>query len=113
MIRPAVNHIFGRTLICRDLEVAAHYANEQNIDAVTLDGDKVSKKGSMHGGFYDERTGKIELAGNLRKYSKEFTEAEAKSKKIKLQVHMTHPSMTRQPHTWLIPPRVTTPLLVR
>ena len=85
-IRPAVNHIFGRTLICRDLEVAAHYANEQNIDAVTLDGDKVSKKGSMHGGFYDERTGKIELAGNLRKYSKEFTEAEAKSRKIKLQV---------------------------
>eukprot|EP00040_Diaphanoeca_grandis_P033645 m.206425 g.206425 ORF g.206425 m.206425 type:complete len:1211 (+) comp32953_c0_seq2:153-3785(+) len=84
--RPAVNHVFGKTLICRDLEVAAHYSREESIDAVTLDGDKVSRKGAMTGGFVDERSSKLELSAKLREYKSEYTQAEDMSKKIKLQL---------------------------
>lgn len=95
-IRPAVHHVFGKTLICRDLEVAAHYANQQNIDAVTLDGDKVSKKGSMHGGYYDERAGKIELAHNLRIFRQQYSDAEGKSKKVKAQAEDVGQKITQE-----------------
>ena len=36
--RAAAIHVFGRILICRDLEVAAHYSREEEITCVTLDG---------------------------------------------------------------------------
>lgn len=84
-IRPAVYHVFGKTIVCRDLDVATRYSGEQNIDAVTLDGDKVSKKGSMHGGFYDTQASKMDLAAKLRKISSEFDSAEEESKKLKVQ----------------------------
>lgn len=38
----ALKYIFGRTLICRNLEVATHLARSTRLDCVTLDGDQVS-----------------------------------------------------------------------
>lgn len=37
----ALKYIFGRTLICRNLEVATHLARSTRLDCVTLDGDQV------------------------------------------------------------------------
>lgn len=34
-------YIFGRTLICRNLEVATKLAKTTGLDCVTLDGDQV------------------------------------------------------------------------
>ena len=38
----ALRYIFGRTLICRNLEVATQLARTTGLDCVTLDGDQVS-----------------------------------------------------------------------
>lgn len=38
--RKAVIHAFGKTLICRDLEVAAMTAKQHKLDCITLDGKK-------------------------------------------------------------------------
>ena len=43
----ALRYIFGRTLICRNLEVATQLARTTGLDCVTLDGDQVSSKGSL------------------------------------------------------------------
>ena len=31
-------HVFGKTLICRSMEVAAQFSRTQNLDCVTLEG---------------------------------------------------------------------------
>ena len=42
----AMRYIFGKTMICRNLEVATHLARTTGLDCVTLDGDQVSSKGN-------------------------------------------------------------------
>lgn len=53
--------IFGKTLICRSLEVATSLARSSNLDCITLDGDQVSHKGSLTGGYFDSRRSRLEL----------------------------------------------------
>merc|ERR550532_2904071 len=51
-VEPAIMHLFGNTLICRDLNVANKVAfhNSVHMSCVTLEGDKVSPGGDMSGG---------------------------------------------------------------
>ena len=37
----AVKYLFGRALICRDLEAASQQAKTNRLDCVTMDGDQV------------------------------------------------------------------------
>jgi structural maintenance of chromosome 3 (chondroitin sulfate proteoglycan 6) len=53
--------IFGKTLICRSLEVATSLARTSHLDCITLDGDQVSHKGSLTGGYFDSRRSRLEL----------------------------------------------------
>ena len=34
----AMNHVFGKTLICRNMETATQIARTQNLDCITLEG---------------------------------------------------------------------------
>ncbi|KAK3140087.1 hypothetical protein QOZ80_5AG0395600 [Eleusine coracana subsp. coracana] len=43
--RRAFEQVFGRTVICRDLETATRVARSQGLDCITLDGDQVARKG--------------------------------------------------------------------
>ncbi|OMO77089.1 RecF/RecN/SMC [Corchorus olitorius] len=47
---PAFAQVFGRTVICRDIDVATRVARTDGLDCITLEGDQVSKKGGMTGG---------------------------------------------------------------
>ncbi|WVZ64811.1 hypothetical protein U9M48_014282 [Paspalum notatum var. saurae] len=47
--RRAFEQVFGRTVICRDLETATKVARNNGLDCITLDGDQVAKKGGMTG----------------------------------------------------------------
>lgn len=38
----AMRYIFGKTLICRNLEVATDMSKEYGLDCITIDGDQVS-----------------------------------------------------------------------
>ncbi|GFZ13064.1 structural maintenance of chromosomes (SMC) family protein [Actinidia rufa] len=59
---PAFSQVFGRTVICRDLDVATRVARTDGLDCITLEGcDQVSKKGGMTGGFYDFRRSKLKF----------------------------------------------------
>jgi len=55
----AMQQIFGLKLLARDLEVAARFSEVANMDAITLDGDQASRKGSMQGGYHDEKNSKL------------------------------------------------------
>lgn len=66
---PAFQQVFSRTVICRDLDVATSVARANGLDCITLEGDQVSKKGGMTGGFYDSRRSKLKFM-NIIKQSK-------------------------------------------
>lgn len=38
----AMRYIFGRTLICRNLEIATNISKQYNLDCITIDGDQVN-----------------------------------------------------------------------
>ncbi|VDP97697.1 unnamed protein product [Trichobilharzia regenti] len=59
--RGVMLHIFGKTLICRSIEIATQLARTKNFDCITLDGDQVSRKGTLTGGYYDSRLSRLEL----------------------------------------------------
>eukprot|EP00249_Psilotum_nudum_P021227 c28024_g1_i1 orf=174-3791(+) len=67
---PAFAQVFGRTVVCRDLDVATNVARTAELDCITLDGDQVSKKGGMTGGFYDYRRSKLKLLNIIRECTK-------------------------------------------
>ncbi|KAK1265174.1 Structural maintenance of chromosomes protein 3 [Acorus gramineus] len=63
---PAFKQVFGRTVICRDLDVATRVARADGLDCITLEGDQVSKKGGMTGGFYDYRRSRLTLMSKIK-----------------------------------------------
>ncbi|GAB2285662.1 Structural maintenance of chromosomes protein 3, partial [Dionaea muscipula] len=83
--KKAFEQVFARTVVCRNLDVATKVARSDGLDCITLEGDQVSKKGDMTGGFYDHRRSRLKLM-NLIKSSriiinqKEKELAEVKSK---------------------------------
>mmetsp|Transcript_16254 Transcript_16254/g.35186 ORF Transcript_16254/g.35186 Transcript_16254/m.35186 type:complete len:1212 (-) Transcript_16254:224-3859(-) len=51
--RPAVQQVFGRGVVCRTMELCEQVARTHGLDAITLDGDRVSRRGVVTGGFQD------------------------------------------------------------
>ncbi|KAK6235317.1 hypothetical protein SCA6_010654 [Theobroma cacao] len=71
---PAFAQVFGRTVICRDIDVATRVARTDGLDCITLEGDQVSKKGGMTGGFYDYRRSKLKFMNLEQKITAFVTE---------------------------------------
>ncbi|OON23261.1 RecF/RecN/SMC protein [Opisthorchis viverrini] len=99
--RSVMLHIFGKTLICRSIEIGTQMARTKNFDCVTLDGncgfilnhsehthtkirfvfltltgDQVSRKGTLTGGYYDNRLSRLELQKRKQKTEMEIQETE-------------------------------------
>ncbi|CAL5049378.1 unnamed protein product [Urochloa decumbens] len=64
--RLAFEEIFGRTVICKDLETATKVARSNGINCITLGGDQVSKDGAITGGFYDSGRSKLKFVKIIR-----------------------------------------------
>ena len=79
----ALRYIFGRTLICRNLEVATGLARTSGLDCVTLDGDQVSSKGSLTGGYFNKSRSRLEIQKTRSEKSEEIKEQEGEMKKLR------------------------------
>lgn len=80
--RVAVDQVFGSTLLCRTLEVANQYRQEHNLECVTMDGDKVQKRGAIKGGYYDTSSSKLKLNQAKREKAKETIVLDKKEAEI-------------------------------
>lgn len=67
--------VFARTVIC-DLNLATHVASTYGLDCITHEGDQVSKKGGMTGGFYDKRCSKLKFMKLIRQNTMSITAKE-------------------------------------
>lgn len=81
--RPAMQQVFSKTVLCPDLNVGGQFARSHGLTAITLQGDKFEKKGSMSGGYHDPRRSRLESAKTLRAVQSRVTADEAKKLEIK------------------------------
>ncbi|XP_038693265.1 structural maintenance of chromosomes protein 3 [Tripterygium wilfordii] len=81
--KDAFGQVFARTVICRDLDVATRVARTDGLDCITLEGDQVSKKGGMTGGFYDYRRSKLKFMNIIRQRKEDIEMKEKELDKVR------------------------------
>ena len=91
----AVEHVFGKTIICPNLSVASNYARSHGVTAITQDGDRADKKGALTGGFHDPRSSRLEAMGNVLKWRNEYETRKGRDADIKKEVQVMDQKVTR------------------
>ncbi|KAK7354274.1 hypothetical protein VNO80_19733 [Phaseolus coccineus] len=84
---PAFSQVFARTVICKNLDVASRVARTDGLDCITLDGDQVSKKGSMTGGFYDHRRSRLRFMNIIKQNTDTIHVREEELEKIDQKIN--------------------------
>eukprot|EP00891_Asterochloris_glomerata_P002694 jgi/Astpho2/2694/Aster-x0114 len=72
---PALQQVFGKTLLCRTMDVAHLMAQEHKLNGVTIQGEHVDRKISYRGGFLDPSRSKM----NAMRMVHEFTDQVART----------------------------------
>uniref|UniRef100_A0A0D3F0B6 SMC hinge domain-containing protein n=1 Tax=Oryza barthii TaxID=65489 RepID=A0A0D3F0B6_9ORYZ len=80
--RRAFEQVFGRTVICKDLETATKVARDNGLNCITLDGDQVARKGHMTGGFHDYRCSKLKFVKTIKNNMKAIEDKEEHLKNV-------------------------------
>ncbi|GLT60961.1 hypothetical protein SLA2020_336990 [Shorea laevis] len=91
---PAFGQVFGRTVICRDIDVATRVARTDGLDCITLEGDQVSKKGGMTGGFYDYRRSKLKFMNIVMQNKKAINLKEKELELVRSKLQETDQKIT-------------------
>ncbi|GAA5910698.1 hypothetical protein JCM5296_006815 [Sporobolomyces johnsonii] len=79
---PAFKQVFGKTIICQTLEIAGAYTRSHNLNAITLDGDKYDRKGSLTGGYHDVRRSRLDAVKALKASQRKNDELSASRAEI-------------------------------
>lgn len=74
----AFEQVFAKTIVCPTLEVAGAYVRSHQLTAITLDGDKVDKKGALTGGYHDVRRSRLDCVKAARTWRGKHDEDHAK-----------------------------------
>ncbi len=67
MFAKAVHQVFGKSLLCKDLDVASAASKNFDMDCVTIDGDIVNRRGALHGGYVDDNRSRIKAYTEYKK----------------------------------------------
>ncbi|XP_015771527.1 PREDICTED: structural maintenance of chromosomes protein 3-like [Acropora digitifera] len=92
--RPAMNLVFGKTLICRNMEVASQFSKSENLDCITLDGDQVSRRGALTGGYYGNRKSRLELQDSIWKLQEKMEAEETRRDQLKRELEKLDSDVT-------------------
>lgn len=68
----AFQHVFGKTIICPNLQVASQYARSHGVNAITPEGDRSDKRGALTGGFHDSRHSRLDAVKTVGKWRDEY-----------------------------------------
>ncbi|MCJ1476619.1 Structural maintenance of chromosomes protein 3 [Lambiella insularis] len=84
----AFEQVFGKTVVCPNLTIAAQYARSHAVNAITLEGDSSDKKGALTGGYHDPRQSRLDAVRNVSKWRAEYDAH--KSRSIEIQRNLEH-----------------------
>jgi len=82
-VAPAMQHIFARKLLAKDDDSAALWSNLCNMDAVTIQGDEVNRKGALTGGYHDSNKSRFKAHEAVGTATKVLEGLEAQQRDMK------------------------------
>ncbi|KAI9706490.1 MAG: Structural maintenance of chromosomes protein 3 [Candelina mexicana] len=91
----ALQHVFGKTIVCPNLAIAAQYARSHGVNAITPEGDRSDKKGALTGGFYDPRQSRLEAVRNVSNWRDEYETLSSRGSSIKHSLEQKDQEITR------------------
>ncbi|KAJ7752052.1 structural maintenance of chromosome protein 3 [Mycena metata] len=91
----AFQQVFGKTCVCRDLTIAAAYVKSHGINTITIDGDKVDRKGALTGGFHDVKRSRIEAVKSVTSWRSKWEAEDARSKEVKAAILRVEQEITQ------------------
>ncbi|OOF99544.1 hypothetical protein ASPCADRAFT_203317 [Aspergillus carbonarius ITEM 5010] len=91
----AFNHVFGKTIICPNLQVASQYARSHGVNAITPEGDRSDKRGALTGGFHDSRQSRLDAVKNLTKWRDEYETKKNRGTDIRKELEKLDQLITR------------------
>ncbi|KDQ11977.1 hypothetical protein BOTBODRAFT_113479 [Botryobasidium botryosum FD-172 SS1] len=90
----AFEQVFGKTCVCKDLTVAAAYVRSHNLNTITIDGDKVDRKGAMTGGYHDIRRSRIEGIKAVKMWSSKLETESRRHAEVKEAIQRLEQEIT-------------------
>jgi structural maintenance of chromosome 3 (chondroitin sulfate proteoglycan 6) len=90
----AIQHIFGKTIICPDLTIASGYARSHGLNALTPDGDKANKKGVLYGGYADPSKSRLDAVQHVLQLREEVEKHRARRNQIKSELEKLEQQVT-------------------
>ncbi|XP_060876657.1 structural maintenance of chromosomes protein 3-like [Metopolophium dirhodum] len=83
----AMRFIFGKTLICRNLEIATSISKQSMLDCITIDGDQVSSSGTLTGGYFKNVRSKLEIQKQRNELMSQIKESEEQLTVLRTQLN--------------------------
>ncbi|KAI9672669.1 MAG: Structural maintenance of chromosomes protein 3 [Alyxoria varia] len=91
----AFKQVFGKTIVCPDLQIAAQYARSHGVNAITPDGDRSDKKGALTGGYHDPRSSRMDAVGQVSKFRDEYESHKNRGHEIRQELEGKDQEITR------------------
>lgn len=91
----AFMHVFGKTIICPNLQVASQYARSHGVNAITPEGDRSDKRGALTGGFHDSRSSRLDAVKLLTKWRDEYESKKNRGTEIRRELEKLDQIVTR------------------
>ncbi|KAJ5949284.1 hypothetical protein N7454_000868 [Penicillium verhagenii] len=91
----AFQHVFGKTIICPNLQVASQYARSHGVNAITPDGDRSDKRGALTGGFHDSRQSRLEAVKNVGRWRDEYETKRTRGTEIRKELEKLDQLITK------------------
>ena len=98
-----IKYVFDKILLCRNSDAATQLAKETQMDCVLLDGDFISRKGALTGGYIDQKFSKMlfyrkrsELVNEIAKKEAEIVELQSEIGKIDSELNTVLGEIIRQ-----------------
>lgn len=88
-------HVFGKTIICPNLQVAAQYARSHGVNAITPEGDRSDKRGALTGGFHDSRQSRLDAVKILAKWRDEYETKKNRGAEIRRELEKLDQLITK------------------
>ncbi|KAI9815459.1 MAG: Structural maintenance of chromosomes protein 3 [Pycnora praestabilis] len=90
----ALQQVFGKTIICPNLAIAAQYARSHGVNAITPEGDRSDKKGALTGGFHDPRQSRLEAVRNVSKWRADYDAHKQRVIKVRRELEQKDQEIT-------------------
>ena len=95
MYEKAFQQVFGKTIVCPNLQVAAQYARSHSVNAITPEGDRSDKKGALSGGYHDVRDSRVDGLKRERRAREEYDNTITRKDEIRTELDAIAQQVTK------------------